>query len=286
MLEAWVMVLGGSSVALQLSSQRSNVDFKPIVDHYSAVEYATKYATKKEKGSKPFDTLVAHALNSGGRAEAKWVAQSVAAEESSVLLYIATCVNAVALVLVGVLLERARSRRADTPRRPLEQPCSEPAPTRCSRSEPCAPPAPAPPAPPARTVRTRIQFPEWPIGLAPNSCLIQMVLGIPVPAGPSPAVMATFRAANELLDLPPLHPPLVNACDQILTALHRLLTEADGIRAALELDEQLPLLRLIEEAEEMLELEPLEGSLQSRLGAIRDLLANAPYSRSALAAAA
>ena len=46
MLEAWVMVLGGSSVALQLSSQRSNVDFKPIVDHYSAVEYATKYATK------------------------------------------------------------------------------------------------------------------------------------------------------------------------------------------------------------------------------------------------
>ena len=95
-----------------------------------------------------------------------------------------------------------------------------------------------------------------------------MVLGIPVPAGPSPAVMATFRAANELLDLPPLHPPLVNACDQILTALHRLLTEADGIRAALELDEQLPLLRLIEEAEEMLELEPLEGSLQSRLGAI------------------
>ena len=222
----------------------------------------------------------------GGSSVALSVAQSVAAEESSVLLYIATCVNAVALVLVGVLLERARSRRADTPRRPLEQPCSEPAPTRCSRSEPCAPPAPAPPAPPARTVHTRIQFPEWPIGLAPNSCLIQMVLGIPVPAGPSPAVMATFRAANELLDLPPLHPPLVNACDQILTALHRLLTEADGIRAALELDEQLPLLRLIEEAEEMLELEPLEGSLQSRLGAIRDLLANAPYSRSALAAAA
>ena len=151
MLEAWVMVLGGSSVALQLSSQRSNVDFKPIVDHYSAVEYATKYATKKEKGSKPFDRWCAR-LNSGGRAEAESVAQSVAAEESSVLQYIATCVNAVALVLVGVLLERARSRRADTPRRPLEQPCSEPAPTRCSRSEPCAPPAPAPPAPPARTV--------------------------------------------------------------------------------------------------------------------------------------
>ena len=143
--------------------------------------------------------------------------------------------------------------------------------------------------PPARTVCTRIHFPGsdprgWPLGLAQNSCLIQMVLGIPVPAGPT--IMATIRAANELLDLPPLHPPLIGACDRILTTLHRLLPEADGIRAALELDEQLPLLRLIEEAEEMLELEPLEGSLQSRLGAIRDLLANAPYSRSALAAAA
>ena len=95
-----------------------------------------------------------------------------------------------------------------------------------------------------------------------------------------------MRAANELLDLPPLHPPLIGACDRILTTLHGLLLEADGIRAALELDEQLPLLRLIEEAEEMLELEPLEGSLQSRLGAIRDLLANVPYSRSALAPAA
>ena len=60
----------------QLSSQRSNVDFKPIVDHYSAVEYATKYATKKEKGSKAFDTLVAHALNSGGRAEAEAAGRS------------------------------------------------------------------------------------------------------------------------------------------------------------------------------------------------------------------
>ena len=76
-------------------------------------------------------------------------------EESSVLLDIATCVNAVLVgVLVGVLLERARSRSADTPRWPLEQPCSESAPTRCSRSEPCAPPAPAPPAPPARNVNS------------------------------------------------------------------------------------------------------------------------------------
>ena len=141
--------------------------------------------------------------------------------------------------------------------------------------------------PPARTVctTTRIHFPGsdprgWPLGLAQNSCLIQMVLGIPVPA--EPAILTTIRAANELLDLPPLHPPLIGACDRILTTLHRLLPEADGIRAALELDEQLPLLRLIEEAEEMLELEPLEGSLQSRLGAIQDLLADVPYSRSEL----
>ena len=53
---------------------------------------------------------------------------------------------------------------------------------------------------------------------------------------------------------------MINACDRILTTLHGLLLEADGIRAALELDEQLPLLRLIEEA-----AETLEGSLQSRL---------------------
>jgi len=104
--------------------------------------------------------------------------------------------------------------------------------------------------PPARTVCTRIHFPGsdprgWPLGLAQNSCLIQMVLGIPVPA--EPAILTTIRAANELLDLPPLHPPLIGACDRILTTLHGLLREADGIRAALELDEQLPLLRLIEE---------------------------------------
>ncbi|EOD39457.1 hypothetical protein EMIHUDRAFT_199917 [Emiliania huxleyi CCMP1516] len=71
----------------------------------------------------------------------------------------------------------------------------------------------------------------WPLGLAQNSCLIQMVLGIPVPA--EPAILTTIRAANELLDLP-LHPPLIGACDRILTTLHRLLPEADGIRAALD----------------------------------------------------
>ena len=45
---------------------------------------------------------------------------------------------------------------------------------------------PAPPTPPARTVCTRIHFPGsdprgWPLGLAQNSCLIQVVLGISVP---------------------------------------------------------------------------------------------------------
>ena len=29
-------------------SQRANVDFKPLIDHFSALEYATKYATKQE----------------------------------------------------------------------------------------------------------------------------------------------------------------------------------------------------------------------------------------------
>ena len=28
--------------------QRANVDFKPLIDHFSALEYATKYATKQE----------------------------------------------------------------------------------------------------------------------------------------------------------------------------------------------------------------------------------------------
>ena len=46
------------------ASQRANVDFKPLIDHLSALEYATKYATKQEKGSK----MVALALNGGKRA--------------------------------------------------------------------------------------------------------------------------------------------------------------------------------------------------------------------------
>lgn len=55
--------------AEQAASQRANVDFKPLIDHFSALEYATKYATKQEKGSKAFEKLMALALNGGGRAE-------------------------------------------------------------------------------------------------------------------------------------------------------------------------------------------------------------------------
>ena len=57
--------------AEQAASQRANVDFKPLIDHFSALEYATKYATKQEKGSKPFDKMIAlaSALNGGKRAE-------------------------------------------------------------------------------------------------------------------------------------------------------------------------------------------------------------------------
>ena len=53
----------------QAASQRANVDFKPLIDHFSALEYSTKYATKQEKGSKAFDKLIALALNGGGRAD-------------------------------------------------------------------------------------------------------------------------------------------------------------------------------------------------------------------------
>ena len=53
----------------QAASQRANVDFKPLIDHFSALEYATKYATKQEKGSKAFDKMLANALNGGNRAE-------------------------------------------------------------------------------------------------------------------------------------------------------------------------------------------------------------------------
>ena len=43
---ATAMMVGGAA------SLRANVDFNPLIDHLSALEYATKYATKQEKGSK------------------------------------------------------------------------------------------------------------------------------------------------------------------------------------------------------------------------------------------
>ena len=48
--------------AEQAASQRANVDFKPLIDHFSALEYATKYATKAEKGSKAFDKMMAECI--------------------------------------------------------------------------------------------------------------------------------------------------------------------------------------------------------------------------------
>ena len=35
----------------QMAAHRANVDFRPLFDHHSAVEYATKYATKAEKAN-------------------------------------------------------------------------------------------------------------------------------------------------------------------------------------------------------------------------------------------
>ena len=42
----------------QLASQRANVDFSPLIDHECAVEYCTKYATKKEKTSQTTSKLL------------------------------------------------------------------------------------------------------------------------------------------------------------------------------------------------------------------------------------
>ena len=40
----------------QALAQRSNVDFQPLVDHFAAIEYAAKYASKEEKGSASFES--------------------------------------------------------------------------------------------------------------------------------------------------------------------------------------------------------------------------------------
>eukprot|EP00965_Chrysotila_dentata_P217688 6190167-Pleurochrysis_carterae.AAC.1 len=44
-------------------SQRANVDFKPLIDHYTAMEYSTKYATMFEKARGVFERLVADAFD-------------------------------------------------------------------------------------------------------------------------------------------------------------------------------------------------------------------------------
>ena len=43
----------------QVLAHRSNNDFQPLIDHFRALEYMTKYASKAEKGSKSLDMLLA-----------------------------------------------------------------------------------------------------------------------------------------------------------------------------------------------------------------------------------
>ena len=47
----------------QALAQRSNVDFQPLIDHYAALEYMTKYAAKAEKGSGSFDAVLSFVLS-------------------------------------------------------------------------------------------------------------------------------------------------------------------------------------------------------------------------------
>ena len=42
----------------QAFAQRSNVDFQPLIDHFAALEYMVKYASKEEKGSSSFDSVL------------------------------------------------------------------------------------------------------------------------------------------------------------------------------------------------------------------------------------
>jgi hypothetical protein len=46
----------------QSASQRANTDCKPLVGHYSAIQYVCKYATKLETASHTFDTSMARAF--------------------------------------------------------------------------------------------------------------------------------------------------------------------------------------------------------------------------------
>ena len=57
--------------AEQAASQSANIDFVPLIDHFSALKYATKYATKQENRSKAFGEMIALALNGGMRVEPK-----------------------------------------------------------------------------------------------------------------------------------------------------------------------------------------------------------------------
>ena len=49
--------------AEQSASQRSNVDCKPLVGHFSAVQYACKYATKLESANETFEASLARAFS-------------------------------------------------------------------------------------------------------------------------------------------------------------------------------------------------------------------------------
>ena len=63
----------------QMASQRSNCDFKPLVDHYSALEYSVKYASKPEKGSQSMGKLMSAALGRNAEREDDESAQSIVA---------------------------------------------------------------------------------------------------------------------------------------------------------------------------------------------------------------
>lgn len=46
----------------QMAAHRANVDFRPLFDHHTAIEYSTKYATKAEKGSNAMEAVFSHAI--------------------------------------------------------------------------------------------------------------------------------------------------------------------------------------------------------------------------------
>ena len=46
----------------QMAAHRANVDFRPLFDHHTAIEYATKYATKAEKRSQAMEQLFSNAI--------------------------------------------------------------------------------------------------------------------------------------------------------------------------------------------------------------------------------